>query len=456
MRAFYALSRSWRMRIASFMACAWLALCLVPNLAALTITTFRFSDLDPVPDRRSQPVVGPEGDIWFTVNNPARLMRIRDSRIECVLDSGITPGDALDLSVSPDGRLYLSNCRYVYLPEEGIVPSGVRQPQRGGYIQDPGIFDADLRMYCTINSQYMFWREGYLFEMSMGEEAILRFQTSVIGRPLIVSLNECWMTYAPYLSKINLETGEVEERYRIDPIAYRVCAKDSMGRLWLSGENIVIFDGENSETFAATFDSPDHEWYQWYDYVALTGDMTTWAITGRNADTIGITRFKRDDALLLTAEDGLLSGHVFYPPSIDIDYDGNVWVLHNEGISRIADGGWPPMRLMLHRLETPESIAVEAQVINNGPVVGVDVYVALELNGQLLFWPNWQPEPSPVQVNLCPGFSESATIIEMPRSQIPPGSYTFWGCMTGRGTQKLIGPLDRKFEVLRIDVNEGN
>ena len=110
-------------------------------------------------------------------------------------------------------------------------------------------------------------------------------------------------------------------------------------------------------------------------------------------------------------------------------------------------------RQELAHYASADGIAVEAQVINNGPVVGVDVYVALELNGQLLFWPNWQPEPSPVQVNLCPGFNESATIIEMPKASIPPGSYTFWGCMTGRNTQKLIGPLDRKFEALTIQVD---
>ena len=123
------------------------------------------------------------------------------------------------------------------------------------------------------------------------------------------------------------------------------------------------------------------------------------------------------------------------------------------GLSRITDGGWPPMRISLNRMETPESIAVEAQVINNGPVVGVDVYVALELDGQLLYWPNWQPAPSPVQVNLRPGHNQSATIISAPRASIPPGTYTFWACMTGRNTSKLIGPLDRKLEVLTIEVD---
>ncbi|MCD6326324.1 hypothetical protein J7M28_02030 [bacterium] len=37
-------------------------------------------------------------------------------------------------------------------------------------------------------------------------------------------------------------------------------------------------------------------------------------------------------------------------------------------------------------------------------------------------------------------------------SNHPPGAYKFWGCMTGRNTHKLIGPMDRKFESLTIEV----
>ena len=110
------------------------------------------------------------------------------------------------------------------------------------------------------------------------------------------------------------------------------------------------------------------------------------------------------------------------------------------------------MRLMLREVATEGTIAVEAQVINNGPVVGVDVYIALEMNGQLLYWPNWQPEPHANQVNLRPGHNQTATIIEMSRASIPPGTYTFRGCMTGRNTSKLIGPIDRKFESVTVEV----
>ncbi|HUT02723.1 MAG TPA: hypothetical protein VM163_02395, partial [bacterium] len=138
-----------------------------------------------------------------------------------------------------------------------------------------------------------------------------------------------------------------------------------------------------------------------------------------------------------------------------IDYDGNVWLSDRigAGLTRISDGGWPQMRLALNKLETPEAIAIVASVFNTQPVVGVDVYIACQIGASLLFYPKWTPEPSPVQINLYAGFNESATIIEMPKERIPAGSYTFWGCMTGRNTQKLIGPIDCKFEALTIQVD---
>ena len=40
----------------------------------------------------------------------------------------------------------------------------------------------------------------------------------------------------------------------------------------------------------------------------------------------------------------------------------------------------------------------------------------------------------------------------MPRDSVPPGSYTVYGCMTGRNTQKLIGPIGRKFEAVVVEV----
>jgi hypothetical protein len=366
------------------------------------------------------------------------------------------------VSASPDGRLYISNCRYVYSSEQGVVPSGVIQPPDWGYIEPrggSGMLDADMRMYCTMQMNYLqTW--GWLFEMFIGQEAIPRFDTKRITEPLMVSFNECWMVLGqggyPVLFKIDLQTGQPAGVY-YRPTGGRVCAKDYTGRLWLSLEGIGVLDGEDFETFAPVIYGPNLQWYDWYDYLALTADLTVWALTRRTEihgsyDLIGgITRFKDGEPLLLTSEDGLLNDYSVDPPLID--YDGNVWVVHNEGLSRISDGGWPPMRLMLNRLETPEGISVEAQVINNGPVVGVDVYVALQMDGQLLFWPNWQPEPSPVHVNLRPGHNQTATIISAPRSSIPPGSYTFFSCMTGRNTQKLIGPLDRKFESLTIEVN---
>ena len=55
-------------------------------------------------------------------------------------------------------------------------------------------------------------------------------------------------------------------------------------------------------------------------------------------------------------------------------------------------------------------------------------------------------------MNLSPGYNQTATIIDMPRASVPPGTYTVYGCMTGRNTQKLIGPIGRKFEAVVVEV----
>ncbi|HUT04320.1 MAG TPA: hypothetical protein VM163_10570 [bacterium] len=434
----------------------------------------------------SRLVVDAEGSIWFATCS--ELMRIRDGELETVYGLDDVLIYAPDVAISPDGAIYIDNCRYRYWPGGGLCLTDY------GQLEDDephirAVFDAEGRVFCITfhvrqtypcptSSYYYrkvrnptFWEEtATVWELVAGGAPILKSESSgwIMGVPVIVSARECWLgcyesDVGFHLAKLDLDRDETE-RFRLPPrlSLEDLWAKDSQGRLWMAYCGLGFFDGQE---FRLEQPCP---WDVCYRTVALdaAGSLWTASLWG-NRYPIGITRFRGQDERTYTMEDGLLSngsigvrlGSVGYlrDRPLVIDYDGNMWIVStNEGISMISDGGWPPMRLMLHRLETPAGIAVEAQVINNGPVVGVDVYVALELNGELLFWPNWQPEPYPVQVNLRPGHNQTATIISAPRARIPAGSYTFWGCMTGRNTQKLIGPLDRKFETLRIDVNEGD
>ncbi len=423
---------------------------IISSAAAQTIATYPFEP----GARASRLIVGPEGDVWFSLDS--KLMRVHNGQLGCVVDMGSATRPAAPLAVSPDGVIYIENCRLAYHWDSGLVFTGSDQPPEPTFI--PATFDADARAWCvTFNEEAFFWwDEMNIWEVLPGEQPIKRmFMPRPGGDILAVAADECWIMYWPKYSmhfelrRLDIETGMYRVPYSISgDNACTLRARDHQGRFWMAEPDIAFFDGEDYTIFA------EHNitWrLEMYESITLAADGTVWSTYRCVEHYLGVARFRGDERRLFTEADGIYARWCY---QAILDYDGNVWVLSwGEGISCISDGGWPPMRLMLREVATGGSIAVEAQVINNGPVVGVDVYIALEQNGQLLYWPNWQPEPSPGQINLRPGHNQTATIISAPRASIPPASYKFWFCMTGRNTQKLIGPIDRKFESLTVEVD---
>ncbi|MBN2208378.1 MAG: hypothetical protein JW759_03690 [Candidatus Coatesbacteria bacterium] len=430
---------------------------------AHTIDVFPFEQ----PGGASRLQVGPSGDVWFSLSDPARLMRISNDAVECAYDSGVMDTAPYHITITPDGVIWLEGFRYIYSPDLGVYESDIQLPEEYYcfYLSDLGIADADCRMFVTGFGSSMVdpgYHDCRIYEVGPGIAPKFKYAGYYLDSILVVSARECW-TLGGYahggssrLWRIDLDAGTLEAEYR-EPLGLP-SAKDSEDLLWLNvGPPIGTFDGQSYSVFA------EGDEHLWYHEPVLAADGAVWSVESTDASIraptyFAICRFADGQKRSFTVEDGLLSNWCESPV---IDYDGRSWVLNRQfvpyypsvGLSRITDGGWPPMRLMLNRLDTPESLLVEAQVINNGPVVGVDVYIALQLGDRLLFWPGWGPTPCALQVNLCPGHNQTTTILELPRSQIPPGSYTFWGCMTGRNTQKLIGPLDRKFESVTVEIN---
>ncbi|MBN1593660.1 MAG: hypothetical protein JW941_10505 [Candidatus Coatesbacteria bacterium] len=401
--------------------------------------------------------VGQSGDPWLILPMPLRLIRLSDADFECVYDSAIMTEWPMHLTCAPDGRLWIGYFEYVYSSDIGLHPSGIDIPSyymaAGSYISiaDPMI-DADGRLFLRGISSSWGVQSTSIWELIPRGNPISVFEIYHLDRPFLVSANEMWAEAALFrpdpseLTEIDLNASEIKGVYAAAPS--QIDAKDAEGVFW-SARWSGIYTFDRSQT--ALYCSPGDE-TAYKSPLALTANGTIWVANRAPIGKQGIVRIQGDNIQLFTESDGLFTSCCSWPL---IDYDGQVWVFSeaSEGIvaiNCISDGGWPPMRLMLRELATEGTIAVEAQVINNGPVVGVDVYIALELGGQLLYWPNWTSEPHANQVNLRPGHNQTATIIEMSRDQIPPGSYTVWGCMTGRNTQKLIGPIDRKFESVSV------
>ena len=439
----------------------------IPSLALPEVVETFILPAEPISVHYIEQImqIGPEGDVWLTIPMPQRLMRISGDQIECLFDSGIMTEWAPSLTFSPDGRLWIGFFEYTYSSDDGLHASEVRIPPPHADATStfgasgPPMIDADSRMYLLYNStSFGKQSRSSVWEAWPRRDPARLFEAFTLDWPFLVYSGELWADVSTYrgdpsqLCEIDLDGGVVKAEYDLH---YSFDAKGSEGLYWFAGWNgVYTFDRQDISQYCSSGDGVQFNWP-----MGLTADWTIWvAAFGEDWEPRGVVRIQGDERRLFTTGDGLLTNSCWRPK---IDYDGRVWLFNENdegiiGLSRISDGGWPPMRLMLRQVKTEGTVAVEAQVINNGPVVGVDVYIAFEQDAQLLYWPSWQPEPCPVQVNLRPGHNQTATIISAPRAHIPPGTYTFWGCMTGRNTQKLIGPLDRKFETLTIEVGDAS
>jgi len=467
------------MRANSLWLCLILAACVACQFALTKGADVKV--FGPLDTGTRQLALCPDGSIWFCCGGPARVFRIRDDEFEQVhfLEGEFVSDSEPFISFAPDGIVWFAQnwgWPYVNARPYFFFACPDRVLHRLDFSPDPvslchGIFcDPMSRPYAEIHYHGPYGG-GFSFCRLNGGDVLDLFGALGTGHltdPVFASAHDAWMgAYGPNpqgsepfqlgLYRISLDSRAVLAHYTAedgisDENTYPRFI-DSEGRLWLwSDGEYMTFDGQS---FQSVF--PEVEGVELGNNLLAAADHTLWASVSDYGWNIGVARLTSSGWELFNEDDGLPPLAVW--PEL-IDFDGNVWGLaaatYDSGkfVWRLSDGGWPPMRISLAKRETPESISVQAQVINNGPVVGVDVYVALQQNGQRLFWPNWQPEPCPVQVNLRPGHNQTATIISAPRASIPPGNYTVWACMTGRNTQKLIGPIDRKFESLTVEVGD--
>lgn len=425
-------------------------------------------------------VVGPDGGVWFTCGtSPPQLMRADENGIEYVIERGLRAGYLIRLAFSPDGTLWLwqktgtllGDVRlYTYTEQDGLDVSEFEVPPGGSSSQawsHEMFFDTDNRAYFRVeDTDMVYYKYSWLYELTAeGPVELYEELNGLINSPLLVTRHEC-------LVGLNADYGWKTGLYQIDLETRRETLRCSTNKSW-----------RDAEIYPAAVDSQGAIWFDWGPSIAyfeaqkltelasgveyqvtwgaprLTADRTVWATKNVTEDAGGrdsVGRFSGGTRREFTQDDGLLTAD--YGETI-IDYDGAVWVVNYRSfdvpaLSRITDGGHPPLGLTLESIETPETVAIVGRVNNNEPVaVGVDVYVAVYLHGELLYYPRWSTEPQPIELNLNPGFNGTGTIIEADRSLIPPGAYTFYGAMTGRGTQKYIGPINDKIRSVTLQVD---
>lgn len=422
--------------------------------------------------------VGPDGGVWFSCGTgPPRLMRASADGIECITDHGYRQGFLVRLAFAPDGTLWLWQKTgglwgdvelYTYDEERGVLLSDLEVPPGGSSSQawsHEVFFDIDNRVYCRVeDTDMVYYKYSWLYELTAdGPIKLYEELNGLINSPLLVTRREClvglnagygWKTG---LYQIDLNTGgealrcSTDESWRDGEIY--PAAMDSEGAIWFNwGPCIASFRNGRFSELASGIEY-ELEW----STPRLTADGTVWATKNATEDSgerDSVGRFRGGVLREFTQDDGLLTDD--YGETV-IDYDGAVWVINYQGsyvraLSRVTDGGQPPMRITLRANDAAERVAVVASVLNNGPAVGVDVYIAIYLHGMLLYYPYWLPEPYPVQLNLQPGFFSTGTIIEERKSEVPPGTYTFYAAMAGRGADNYIGPIGGKVQSVTIQL----
>lgn len=110
---------------------------------AQTIDTFPFEE----PGGCSYLHVGPEGDIWFSLDSPDhlmdRVMHVRDNELQCVLECDQWMG--ID-TITPDGTIWMDLFQYMYSPDSGLSQSGIQLPPEGYdfSLSGPGVIEPIL------------------------------------------------------------------------------------------------------------------------------------------------------------------------------------------------------------------------------------------------------------------------------------------------------------------------
>ncbi|MBN1593961.1 MAG: hypothetical protein JW941_12025, partial [Candidatus Coatesbacteria bacterium] len=131
---------------------------------------------------------------------------------------------------------------------------------------------------------------------------------------------------------------------------------------------------------------------------------------------------------------------------IAIDHDGNKWIGTPAGLSRVADGG-PAQQSVGIELTGPDAgeLIVSLTLVNAGRPIAVDVWSAVELNGNLIYLPFMSSEPISTAMVLWASTTESVELIRLSYDDLPAGTYNLYAAMSlPADSTKMIGPVDDK------------
>ncbi|MCD6327353.1 hypothetical protein J7M28_07355 [bacterium] len=412
---------------------------IVAPISAQEITTFLEGE-----DTTHEMGIGHDGAVWLCLGHPPRIVKVLGDAVSDVPFNGhiaLLQDFGADVYFSPSGQMLVFqqgaedgiSCQrflYYFNEQNGLSYSGLEIPQSTGC--DGLQFDARGNLFTVLWDGEDEPETSEIVELS-SSEPISRYipPGGPINSALIVSIEKAWLgVKGDGVSLVHLGTRTVLERlsqgYGVSNDASYPATLDGNDTLWfLSDRKIMTFSGHYPEFY---------EQEPMYNHLVVAADGTVWA-----ASDHFVAHFARDATELFDTSRGILSTDI---RQMLIDHSGNVWLRHPNGLTRISGDGPPSQSIYLINMASGSKIMAGARLENSGEPLCVDVYVAMELNGKLQFWPHWSNVMDPYPVDLFRGFGFDGVIAEGYASLIPPGTYRFYAAITLRDTMNFIGPID--------------
>ncbi|MBN1591822.1 MAG: hypothetical protein JW941_01075 [Candidatus Coatesbacteria bacterium] len=222
----------------------------------------------------------------------------------------------------------------------------------------------------------------------------------------------------------------------------------------------VVFDLQQRLVFftqAGVYRLDEGSWKE------LSSEMTTFGAFDANGDLwflaydsmrrYSVISMKQDGSVAEFHQSDGLAGTRLY--SITIDHNGDKWVGTSGGLSRLEDGGPAQQSIALSAAENPVgTLKLAADLTNAGEIIPVSLWLACEYNGNIFYYPNWGPEPSPLNLTLSASSCRTEELVNIDTSLLTPGDYTFYaGISLFGGMDLLIGPRDGKVAIASYHVD---
>lgn len=139
---------------------------------------------------------------------------------------------------------------------------------------------------------------------------------------------------------------------------------------------------------------------------------------------------------------------------ICIDHDGDKWFATPSGLVRVQDGGPAQQAVELSISDDGGKSVLSASLINAGKPLALDLWVAMEIDGQLLYFPDWSAEARPI-CTVPPGYSrDTIEIMRFDAASFGDTTYRFYAALSLTADSSLmVGARGKKIAYIDLSAS---